>query len=64
MTSPCLVLQYNALESGLMQHLQSALGVFALIAFAWLISENRRLVSFRRAGIGLAVTVVLAVLFL
>jgi nucleoside permease NupC len=25
-----------------MQHLQSALGVFAILAIAWLISENRR----------------------
>jgi CNT family concentrative nucleoside transporter len=47
-----------------MQHLQSALGVAALIAFAWAISENRGAVSARRAGIGLGVTVVLAVLFL
>jgi concentrative nucleoside transporter, CNT family len=47
-----------------MQNLQSALGVFAIIAFAWLISEDRRAVSWRQAGIGLAVTVVLAVLLL
>jgi CNT family concentrative nucleoside transporter len=40
------------------------LGVFALIAFAWAISENRRAVSPRRVGIGLAITLVLAVLFL
>jgi CNT family concentrative nucleoside transporter len=44
--------------------LQSALGVVALIAFAWLISENRRAVSLRRAGVGLAITLVLATLFL
>ena len=31
-----------------MQQLQSALGVVALIAFAWAISENRRAVSPRR----------------
>src|SRR3954468_6551946 len=47
-----------------MQHLQSALGVIALIGFAWAISENRRAVSLRRVGTGLALTVVLAVLFL
>jgi len=44
-----------------MQHLQSALGIVALIAFAWAISENRRMVSLRRIGVGLAVAVVLAV---
>jgi CNT family concentrative nucleoside transporter len=47
-----------------MQSLQSALGIVALIAFAWAVSENRRAVSWRRAGIGVAVTIVLAVLFL
>ena len=47
-----------------MQHLQSALGVAALIAFAWAISENRNAVAWKRAGIGLAVLFVLAVLFL
>jgi CNT family concentrative nucleoside transporter len=47
-----------------MQNLQSALGVIALIAFAWLVSENRAAVSWRRAAIGLAATVVLAVLLL
>ena len=47
-----------------MQNLQSALGVIALIAFAWAISENRRAVSLRRVGAGLAITLVLAVLFL
>jgi CNT family concentrative nucleoside transporter len=47
-----------------MQNLQSALGVFALVVFAWAVSENRRAVSLRRIGAGLAVTLVLAVLFL
>jgi CNT family concentrative nucleoside transporter len=47
-----------------MQHLQSALGVVALIAFAWAVSENRRAVSGKRIGIGLGVTLVLAALFL
>jgi CNT family concentrative nucleoside transporter len=45
---------------GRMQNLQSALGVAALVAFAWAISENRRAVSPRRVAIGLAVTMVLA----
>ncbi len=39
-----------------MLQLQSALGIVALIAFAWLISENRRAVSWKQAAIGLAVT--------
>jgi CNT family concentrative nucleoside transporter len=47
-----------------MQQLQSAFGVVVLIAFAWAISENRRLVSPRRVAVGLIVTLVLAVLFL
>ena len=45
-----------------MLNLQSALGVVALIGFAWLISENRQAVSPRRVLVGLAVAVVLAVL--
>jgi CNT family concentrative nucleoside transporter len=47
-----------------MQQLQSVLGVFALIGFAWAISENRRAVSWKRAAIGLAVTFATAVLLL
>lgn len=47
-----------------MQSLQSALGVFVLVAFAWAISENRRIVSLRRIAIGLLVAVGLAALFL
>ncbi|MGE0753263.1 MAG: NupC/NupG family nucleoside CNT transporter [Variibacter sp.] len=47
-----------------MQSLQSALGVFALLFIAWMLSENRRRVSLREAATGLAVTVVLAALFL
>jgi CNT family concentrative nucleoside transporter len=46
------------------QHLQSALGVIALVAFAWLVSENRRAVSPKRIAIGIVVTLVLATLFL
>jgi concentrative nucleoside transporter, CNT family len=47
-----------------MRHFQSALGVVAIVAIAWLISEDRRAVNWRQAGIGLAVTIVLAVVML
>ena len=47
-----------------MLNLQSALGVAAIIGFAWLISENRRAVPWRPVLIGLAVTFVLALLML
>jgi CNT family concentrative nucleoside transporter len=47
-----------------MQNLQSAFGVFALLFIAWTLSEHRRAVSLRDAAVGLAVTVVLAALFL
>jgi CNT family concentrative nucleoside transporter len=43
-----------------MQQLQSAFGVFALLALAWAISENRRAVSLKQAAVGLAVTFVTA----
>jgi concentrative nucleoside transporter, CNT family len=44
--------------------LQSVIGIFALLAIAWALSEDRRAVSLRNAAVGLAVTVVLALLFL
>jgi CNT family concentrative nucleoside transporter len=47
-----------------MQELQSAFGIAALLAIAWIISENRRAVSLRQAAIGLAVTFATAALFL
>lgn len=47
-----------------MLHLQSALGVLALLGFAWAISENRRAVSWKSAAIALLVTLVTAVLLL
>ena len=47
-----------------MQNLQSASGVVALLAFAWLLSEDRSAVSWRRVAIGLALTFALAVIFL
>ena len=39
-----------------MQQLQSVLGIFALLALAWVISESRRAVSLKQAAVGLAVT--------
>jgi CNT family concentrative nucleoside transporter len=47
-----------------MEHVQSAVGVFALLALAFAISESRRLVSWRQAALGLAATFVLALLML
>ncbi len=47
-----------------MPSLQSALGVVAIIAFAWLISENRRAVNWRQSAIALGVTVALALVML
>jgi concentrative nucleoside transporter, CNT family len=47
-----------------MQHLQSTLGILAILALAWLISENRGAVNWRQAGIALGVTLVLALVML
>lgn len=47
-----------------MLQLQSALGVFALLLLAWVLSENRRTVSARQAAIGLVVTFATAILLL
>ena len=47
-----------------MQQLQSAFGIVALLAIAWIISENRRAVSPRQVCIGVAVTIATAMLFL
>ena len=47
-----------------MLQLQSAFGVLALLAIAWALSENRRAVSLRQAAIGLAVTIVTALVLL
>jgi CNT family concentrative nucleoside transporter len=44
-----------------MLQLQSASGVLALLAIAWVFGENRRAVSLRQAAIGLAVTLLTAV---
>jgi concentrative nucleoside transporter, CNT family len=47
-----------------MQHLQSALGVVALLAFAWAISEKRGAVNWKSAGAALVVTIATALLLL
>ena len=47
-----------------MLQLQSAFGVFALLAIAWAFGENRRAVSLRQAAIGLAVTLLTAVVLI
>ena len=47
-----------------MQQLQSAFGMFGLLAIAWALSERRGAVSWRQAAIGLAVTFACATLFL
>jgi CNT family concentrative nucleoside transporter len=47
-----------------MLNLQSTLGILAIVALAWLISENRRAVNWRQAGIALGVTLVLALVML
>ena len=47
-----------------MQQLQSAFGIFALLAIAWAFGENRHNVSIRQALIGLAVTLVTAVVLI
>ena len=47
-----------------MLHLQSALGVFALLAFAWAISENRRAVDWKSTAAAFILTVAAAVLLL
>jgi concentrative nucleoside transporter, CNT family len=47
-----------------MQHLQSAFGVVALLAFSWAVSENRRAVDWKSAGVALLVTIATALLLL
>ena len=47
-----------------MPQLQSAFGVFALLAIAWGLGENRRAISLRQAAIGLAVTLLTAVVLI
>ena len=47
-----------------MQHLQSAFGIFALLALAWIVSEDRRGVAWTQAAVALLVTFVTAVILL
>jgi concentrative nucleoside transporter, CNT family len=47
-----------------MLQLQSAFGIFALLAIAWTFGENRRAVSLRQAAIGLVATLVTAVVLI
>ena len=47
-----------------MQHLQSALGVAAILVFAWAISENRRALSLKSAVAALLVTLATALVLL
>jgi len=47
-----------------MLQLQSAFGILALLAIAWACGENRRAISLRQAAVGLAVTLVTAVVLL
>ena len=47
-----------------MLQLQSAFGVLALLAIAWACGENRRAVSLRQVAVGLAVTVVTALVLI
>jgi CNT family concentrative nucleoside transporter len=47
-----------------MQHLQSAFGIFALLAIAWIVSEDRRAVAWTQAAVALVVTLATAVILL
>jgi CNT family concentrative nucleoside transporter len=47
-----------------MLQLQSLLGIFALLAAAWIISENRRGVAWKQAATGLGATLVTALVLL
>ena len=47
-----------------MDVVQSLLGMAAILALAWVASENRRAVAWRTVAIGVALTAVLAVLML
>ena len=47
-----------------MLQLQSAFGVLALLAIAWACGENRRAVSLRQTAIGLAVTLLTAIVLI
>src|SRR5260370_28729351 len=49
---------------GIMLQLQSAFGVLALLAIAWGLGESRRAVSLRQMAIGLAATLVTALVLI
>src|SRR5438132_1401106 len=51
-------------RGGFMLQLQSAFGIFALLAIAWGFGENRRAVSIRQAAVGLAVTLITAIVLI
>src|SRR3974390_616085 len=55
---------HNPCSGGIMLQLQSAFGIFALLALAWAFGENRRKVSLRQAAIGLFVTLVTAIVLI
>src|SRR6201991_308720 len=47
-----------------MLQLQSAFGIVALLTIAWTLGENRRAISLKQAGIGLAMTLVTAIILI
>src|SRR5882757_4823409 len=47
-----------------MQNLQSGLGIVAMLGIAFALSENRRAIAWKQAGIGLAATIVTAIMLL
>jgi CNT family concentrative nucleoside transporter len=47
-----------------MLQLQSAFGIVVLLAIAWALGENRRAVSVRQAALGLAVTILTAIVLI
>ncbi|WP_407155315.1 NupC/NupG family nucleoside CNT transporter [Bradyrhizobium sp. STM 3557] len=47
-----------------MLQLQSAFGIVALLAIAWALGENRRAVSIKQAALGLAVTMLTAIILI
>src|SRR5271154_5512161 len=57
-------LAHRRLEGHLQYHLQSLAGIIAIIALAWVLSENRRAFPFRTVASGLALQFALALLLL
>jgi len=52
------------MTENLLAHLQSALGIVAIIALAWALSENRRAFRFRMVGAALLLQLAIALLLL